>query len=816
MQSPPGVLTVTLHEGAGFSAPQHYKERLNSDEHRHSAPGRRPAFCGRCNYPYALVEYEKSQASLDCYCGTTDNPVWKGHYGVCKFDVSRSGTLAIRLYLRDPNESPRNEDILLGAARVNPFDRLEKSEDQWLTMEDSTGKIRISLDCVNTVTKTLEMADFEHLGFIGKGSSGYVARVKKKDTERTYAEKKIRATELTRSGLARAQPSFINHPFIAPLIFAFETQKDLHLLSPFISGGHLFHYLQMERCINVERARLHAAEILCALEYLHDVHGAFAWLKPKQVLLDSLGHIVICSFGLFTSQMRNGDRSVHGKLEYPAPETLLGQDESRMVDWWTLGVFLHEMLTGLPPFYDLDPSEKHRKILHQTVHLPESLSLVAKDIIYKLLDRRPEHRLGANGGASEIKVHPFFDDVDWHRILERKYEPAFRPDYVASSFAEDAVINTLAQWSGFSYNRPAVQEPDNSSGADKTLISQTLDEVNSESDDWELVWGDASLQEFHFYNHVTGENKAVPPRATYPYAPKDTAIPETPNSDVPSRRQKQDALEAALQAGHDHAVSQLLEYGMDLNVLLFSANRLSPLQWATEHEKVGLVRLFLDKGANASFPTGAVRHKHEGGPSLIKAVEKGHQEITKILVMKTDRVASTRALGLAVDRRDIAIVRLLLANGVRCDFEEADRPLPQHPLDNGCYFYNLSEPEEFMPPLARAVKQGNVDLAQLLLSHGADVNTGYHDLSWGLAEMYQEEEGIMFSCGRAVELAMQLRQPEMVELLLASGARIDLPQPAWLVPGHKCAVVPRSVYQRVTAGLRMAVAARGQDKAAAS
>ncbi|KAI1378603.1 hypothetical protein F4677DRAFT_411394 [Hypoxylon crocopeplum] len=189
---------------------------------------------------------------------------------------------------------------------------------------------------------------------------------------------------------------------------------------------------------------------------------------------------------------------------------------------------------------------------------------------------------------------------------------------------------------------------------------------------------------------------------------------------------------------------------------------------------------------------------HQEGPALIKAVERGNVELVEILVRKTDRVASTRALGLAVDRRGIAVVRLLLANGVRCDFEDADRPPPQHSLDNGCYFRDLSEPEEFVPPLVRAVKLGDVELAGLLLSHGTDANVGYHDLTGNLLEMSQGREEVMFSCGRVVELAMELGHREIVQLLLVAGADIGLAQPTWSMPGHDCKLVPRAVHQRIT------------------
>lgn len=286
------------------------------------------------------------------------------------------------------------------------------------------------------------MADSKHLAVIGRGSSGHISHVRKENTQRTYADKKIRTAELSsQSEVAHTRHSEMKHPFIAPLTLAFQSQEGQHLLSPFVSGGHLFHHLQKERCFDVNRSRFYAAEILCALEYLHNAHSIFSWLKPRNILLDSLGHVVLCGFGLFNSEIKNRNRSIHGTPEYPAPELLLGQGESRTADWWTLVVFLYEMLTGLPPFYDEDSDEIRRKVLHQNVQFPESLPLAAKDIISKLLDRRPEQRLGANEGASEIKAHPFFDGVDCHKPLQRKYETTFKPNYVAGSFKQHGVNN---------------------------------------------------------------------------------------------------------------------------------------------------------------------------------------------------------------------------------------------------------------------------------------------------------------------------------------------------------------------------------------
>jgi len=146
-------------------------------------------------------------------------------------------------------------------------------------------------------------------------------------------------------------------------------------------------------------------------------------LKPENILLDYSGHIALCDFGLCKLNMKEDDKTntFCGTPEYIAPELLLSQGYTKTVDWWTLGVLLYEMLTGLPPFYDENTNEMYRKILQDPLTFPgtDIVPLDARDLLEKLLNRDPTKRLGANG-AKEIKNHKFFESIDWKRLEQKK------------------------------------------------------------------------------------------------------------------------------------------------------------------------------------------------------------------------------------------------------------------------------------------------------------------------------------------------------------------------------------------------------------
>ena len=90
------------------------------------------------------------------------------------------------------------------------------------------------------------------------------------------------------------------------------------------------------------------------LEYLHDNNILYRDLKPENILVDWNGHLKLTDFGLSIMNFAKNDLSYTfcGSPEYMSPEMLSQEGHSFALDFYTLGVLLYEMLTGLPPHYN--------------------------------------------------------------------------------------------------------------------------------------------------------------------------------------------------------------------------------------------------------------------------------------------------------------------------------------------------------------------------------------------------------------------------------------------------------------------------------
>ena len=275
-------------------------------------------------------------------------------------------------------------------------------------------------------------SSFICLAQLGKGSFGEVYLVQKMNTQEKFAMKVLRKERIMGQNLMKyaiAERNVLrlsNHPFIVKLNFAFQTSSKLFLILEYCPNGDLAKHLLFEKRFTEERAKFYICEILLALENLHQRDIIFRDLKPDNVVLDEEGHCKLTDFGLSKEGVNENQyaKSFCGSIAYLAPEMLKKQGHGKAVDWYLLGVLFYEMIVGITPFFTNRKEDIFHNIEYGELKIPEFVSPQAASLIRGLLQKDPNKRLGGSiKDAQEIKEHPYFKDVDWDMVYNKKITP---------------------------------------------------------------------------------------------------------------------------------------------------------------------------------------------------------------------------------------------------------------------------------------------------------------------------------------------------------------------------------------------------------
>ncbi len=218
--------------------------------------------------------------------------------------------------------------------------------------------------------------------------------------------------------------SNIRSHYIVNMICSFQDTDSLYLVLELKSGGDLRYHLMNSQAFTESQVKFLLTNLIMGIEYIHSQDIIHRDIKPENILFDNKGYAFITDFNISCSKEEiNQHKIVSGTPVYMAPETIYQNEQGFGVDYYSLGIIIHECIYGRRPYEgnSLNDVKQILKDFTFQIEKSEIASYPLQAIINGLLIKNPNERLGALSGASEIKESTFFQNFNWDYLQRRKY-----------------------------------------------------------------------------------------------------------------------------------------------------------------------------------------------------------------------------------------------------------------------------------------------------------------------------------------------------------------------------------------------------------
>ncbi len=274
----------------------------------------------------------------------------------------------IKAILEDALELPENERADLVQARCKDDRALWIEVDALLNADNShadlleVGGAELILDNPKDMIGMV-VGNYRILSELGTGGMGTVFKAERIDGEfdQTVALKLIKkgfdSGEMLRRFITERQIlASLEHPNIARLVDGGTTEDGRpYLVMEYVEGIPIDRYCSTHS-LSLE-SRLDLFRKVCfAVSFAHQKLVIHRDLKPQNILIDDHGHVKLLDFGI--AKLLNSENEIDGQTqtfaltpEYASPEQIRGEPLSTATDIYSLGVILHELLTGSRPIH---------------------------------------------------------------------------------------------------------------------------------------------------------------------------------------------------------------------------------------------------------------------------------------------------------------------------------------------------------------------------------------------------------------------------------------------------------------------------------
>ena len=188
--------------------------------------------------------------------------------------------------------------------------------------------------------------------------------------------------------------SRLTHPNIIPVFEADVQDQQPYLVFEYVPGQTLAALIEQRGALPPLEAVALMLDVLDALDAAHGAGVVHRDLKPSNVLVNASGRARVMDFGIAT-RMKDTTPGANAPLSgtpgYLAPEAAQGLPVTPLVDVFSAGIVLTELLSGKALIAEADPLRAIYRVAHEQLTLPKNLDAGVDDGLRAVLLRALAH-----------------------------------------------------------------------------------------------------------------------------------------------------------------------------------------------------------------------------------------------------------------------------------------------------------------------------------------------------------------------------------------------------------------------------------------
>lgn len=203
----------------------------------------------------------------------------------------------------------------------------------------------------------------------------------------------------------------LNHKNIVKYLGSLKTKTHLHIILEYVENGSLANIIKPNKFgpFPESLVAVYISQVLEGLVYLHEQGVIHRDIKGANILTTKEGLVKLADFGVAT-KLTEADVNTHSVVGTPywmAPEVIEMSGVCAASDIWSVGCTVIELLTCVPPYYDLQPMPALFRIV-QDKHppIPDSLSPDITDFLRQCFKKDARQR----PDAKTLLSHPWIQN----------------------------------------------------------------------------------------------------------------------------------------------------------------------------------------------------------------------------------------------------------------------------------------------------------------------------------------------------------------------------------------------------------------------